>query len=113
MLRPSGVSSASEAKLRGIGQVRNLDPVGGQKLDRLAIAQRDRAGLVQQQHVDVAGRLDRPARHGDHVGLDHAIHAGDADGREQPADGRGNQAHQQGRQHRDGDRRALAGRRAR
>ncbi len=40
--------------------------------------------------------------------LDHAVHAGDADGREQPADRGRDQADQQGDQHRDGDRRALA-----
>jgi hypothetical protein len=31
------------------------------------LPKRDRAGLVEQQHVDVAGRLDRAARHGQHV----------------------------------------------
>ncbi len=44
---------------------------------------------------------------GDHIRLDHAVHAGDADGREQPADGRRNQADQQRHQHGDRDRRAL------
>ena len=55
-----------------------------------------------------AASTARPRR-GDHVGLDHAIHAGDADGRQQAADGGGNQADQQRHEHRDGDRRALAG----
>jgi hypothetical protein len=65
------------------------------ELRRLAIAQRDRAGFVEQQNVHVAGSLDRPAGHGDHVALDHAVHARDADGRQQAADGGGNQADQQ------------------
>ena len=58
-------------------------PVGREEGGRLAVAERDRAGLVEQQHVDVARRLDRAARHGDDVRLDHAVHAGDADRREQ------------------------------
>ena len=74
-------------------------PGAGRKAGRLAVAERDGAGLVEQQHVDVAGRLDRAARGGDHVGLDHAVHAGDADGREQAADGGRDQADQQRDQH--------------
>ena len=107
MLRPSGVSSASEANWAASAKRGNGDAFGRQELDGLAIAQRDGAGFVQQQHVHVAGGLDRPARHGDHVGLDHPIHAGDADGGKQPADGRGNQADQQGHEHRDRDGRAA------
>ena len=80
---------------------------------RLAVAERDRAGLVEQQHVDVAGRLDRAAGRRDHVRLDHAVHAGDADRRQQPADRGRDQADQQRDQHRDRDRRALARRSAR
>ena len=52
----------------------------------LAIAERDRAGLVEQQHVDVARGLHGAAGGRDHVGAHHAIHAGDADGGEQSAD---------------------------
>jgi hypothetical protein len=39
--------------------------------------------------------LDRAARGGEHVVLHQAIHAGDADRREEPADGGRDQAHQQ------------------
>ena len=73
----------------------------GQERRRLAVAERDRAGLVEQQHVDVAGRLDRAARHGDHVRLDHPVHAGDADRREQPADRRRDEADEQRDEHGD------------
>ena len=97
-------------ELRGVGQFGNAHAVGGNELDRLAIAQRDRAGLVEQQHVDVAGRFDGAAGHGDHVGLNHAVHAGDADGREQAADRRRNQADEQRDEHGDRDRHALPGR---
>ena len=74
-----------------------------------AVAQRDGAGLIQQQRVDVARRFHRFAAHGQHVVLHHAIHAGDADGRKQSADGGGDQANQQRDQH--GDRGHSARRR--
>ena len=61
----------------------------------LAVAVGDGAGLVQQQHVDVAGHLHRLARLGQHIGGQRTVHAGDADGRQQPADGGRDQAHQQ------------------
>jgi hypothetical protein len=48
-------------ELRRLGQLGLLDPRHGDELSRLAIAERDRAGLVEQQHVHVAGRLDRAA----------------------------------------------------
>jgi len=63
---------------------------------RLAIAERDRAGLVEQEDVDVAGRLHRAARHGDHVLLDHPVHPGDAMAERQRPDRRRDQAHEQG-----------------
>ena len=76
----------------------------------LAAAQRDRAGLVQEQRVDVAGGLDGLAAHRQHVVLHHAIHAGNPDRGEQAADRRRNQADEQGRVHGDGRRRAGASR---
>ena len=74
------------------------------KACRLAVAQRDGAGLVQQQHIHVTRRLDRAPAHGQHVALHHAVHARDANGREQPTDGGRDQAHQQRDQRRDRDR---------
>jgi hypothetical protein len=56
-------------------------------------------GLVEQQHVDVARRLDGAARGGDDVRLDHPVHAGDADRREQAADRRRDQADEQRHEH--------------
>ena len=70
-------------QLRGVGEFVLLDAGRRQEGRSLAVAERDGAGLVEQQHVDVAGRLDRAARGGDHVGLHHAAHAGHADGRQQ------------------------------
>ena len=49
-------------QLRGLGQLGLGDARHRDELRRLAVAERDRAGLVEQQHVDVAGRLDRAAR---------------------------------------------------
>ena len=88
-------------KLRGLGQFLGIDAGGRDEFRRLAVAHRDRAGLVQQQHVDVAGGLHRAAAHGQHVLLHHAVDAGDADGREQSADRGRNQADQQRNQDRD------------
>jgi hypothetical protein len=85
-------------KLRGVGQFAS-DAVDGDEFHRLAIAQRDGAGLIEQQRVDVAGRFHGFAAHGQHVVLHHAVHAGDADGREQSADGGRDQADQQRDQH--------------
>ena len=104
MLRPSGVSSASEASCAASASSSSLTPAAGMKRRRLAVAERDRAGLVEQQHVDVARRLHRAAGSGDDVGLHHAAHAGHADRRQQAADGRRNEAHQQRDQRGDGDR---------
>ena len=52
-------------------------------------------GLVQQQGVHVAGRLDGPTAHGQDVALDQPIHPRDADGRQQRADRRRDQADEQ------------------
>ena len=73
-------------ELRDLGELALLDAVDRQELGRLPVAERDRAGLVEQEHVDVAGRLDRAAGHREHVALHEPVHAGDADRREQRAD---------------------------
>ena len=75
-------------ELGDLGELELLDAVDRQELGRLAVAERDRAGLVEQEHVDVARGLDRAARHRQHVALDEPVHAGDADRREQRADRR-------------------------
>ena len=60
--------------------------------------------------MDVAGSFDRAARHRQHVVLHQPVHAGDADRRQQPADGRRNEAHQQRHQHEERLRRARVDR---
>ena len=96
MLRPSGVSSAREASCAASASSSTVTPGRGNELRGLAVAQGDGAGLVQEQDVHVAGRLDGPAAHGQDVLLDHAVDAGDADGAEQAADGRRDEADQEG-----------------
>ena len=46
----------------------------------LTVAERDRPGLVEQERIDVAGRLDGATGHGEHVEAHQTVHAGDADG---------------------------------
>ena len=102
--RPSGVSSASEESCATSASSASGTPSTRDELRGLAVAERDRAGLVEQQHVDVAGRLDRAARHREHVALHEPVHAGDPDRREQRADRRRDQRDEQRDQHRLRDR---------
>ena len=90
-------------QLRGVGERRLADARRGTELRRLSVAQRDRAGLVEQQGVDVAGRFDGAAGHRQHVLLDEPVHAGDADRGDQRADRRRDQADQQRDQHRESE----------
>jgi hypothetical protein len=98
--RPSGVSSASEASCAASASSASVTPRPAE-LGRLAVAERDGAGLVEQQRIDVARRFDRAARHGQHVEAHQPIHAGNADGRQQRPDGGGDQRHEQRHQHHD------------
>ena len=59
-------------------------------------------GLVEQQRLHVAGRLDGATAHGEDVALHEPVHAGDADGREERADGGRDEADEQ--RHQDDDR---------
>jgi hypothetical protein len=52
--RPSGVSSASEASWAASGQLLLGDAAHGTEGGRLTVAERDGAGLVEQQRIDVA-----------------------------------------------------------
>ena len=97
--RPSGVSSARLESWAASASSSLVDARRREELGRLPVAERDRAGLVEQQRGAVAGRLDRAAAHGEHVALHEAVHAGDADGREQRADRRRDQADEEGDEH--------------
>ena len=100
-------------ELRRIGQFLLGDAADRAELGRLAVAERDGAGLVEQQRVDVARRLDGAAGHGEHVEAHQPVHAGDADRREQRADGGRDQRDEQRDQHDDRDRAAGIGGEAR
>ena len=107
MLRPSGVSSASDASCAASANVGKSTPSTGVNSTACRLPSVIVPVLSKQQHVDVARGFDGPADGGNHVGLNHAVHAGNADGREQSADRGGNQADQQRHQHRDGNRGPL------
>ncbi len=82
-----------------VGEFGHLDAFCMPEASGLSVAERDRAGLVEQQHVDVARRFDRACRGRHHVRAQHAVHPGDADRREQSADRGRDQAHQQCDEH--------------
>ena len=83
--QPGGRGQLGHHRTPGAGMQRGGPPV----------AEGDRAGLVQQQGVDVARGLDGPPGRGEHVALHEPVHPGDADGREQRADRGRDQADQQ------------------
>src|ERR1035437_253632 len=89
-------------ELRGVGETLDGDEWRRNKLRRLTVAERDRAGFVEQQHVHVSRSLDRAAAHREHIVLQQTVHARDADGAQQTTDGGGNQTHEQRDQHRHG-----------
>ena len=91
------------SELRRVGKFLDLDARRGNEFGRHAVAERDRPGLVEQQHIHVARRLNGPAAGGEHVAAHQAVDPGDADGAQQAADGRRNQTDDQRQQH--GDRR--------
>ena len=63
----------------GFGKITLGDARHGVKPSGHAVAEGDRACLVQQQRIHVAGGFHRAAAGGDHVEADQPIHAGDAD----------------------------------
>ncbi len=89
---------------RFVGERRKLGRVGDfalgysrhwHELSGLTVTEGNRSGLIEQQRVDVSCRFDRTAGHRQHIALHQAIHAGDADGREQAADGCWDEADEQ------------------
>ena len=111
--RPSGRFVGQRGELRRIRQFLFGDAAHRAKGRRLAVAERDGAGLVEQQRIDVAGGFDRAAGHRQHVEAHQPVHAGDADRRQQRADRGRDQRHEQRHQHHHRDRAAGIGRIAR
>jgi len=71
-------------QLRCIGQLCVGDAWRGDKFRRLAVAERDRSRLVEEQRVYVARRFYGGAGHSHHVSLNDAVDSRDADGGKQP-----------------------------
>ena len=90
-------------KLRGIGELLLGDTGSRAKIRRHAIADGDGAGFVEQEYINVSCGLNGATTGGHDVATDKAVNAADADGAEQSADGGGNQAHEQGDEHRRGE----------
>ena len=86
--------------LRGVGQFLDFDARGGDEFGGHAVAEGDGAGFVKQKHVHVAGGLHGAPAGGQDVAAHQPVNAGDADGAEQAADGRRNQADDQRQQDR-------------
>ncbi len=99
-----GCLVGQRGQARGVGQFSYAHAGRWQERAGLTVAEGDGAGLVQQQHVDIARRFDGAARSGHDIGQQHAPHAGHADGRQQTADGGRDEADQQCDQHRESDR---------
>ena len=81
--RPSAVSSASTRQQAASAASRSVTPGTGINSVACRLPKRDRAGLVEQQRIDVAGGFDGTARHREHIEAHQPVHAGDADGRQQ------------------------------
>ncbi len=86
-------------ELGGVGQFGLRHTRDGEERGCLPVAEGDGAGLVEQQRRDITRRLDGTPGHGEHIALHEPVHAGDADRREQRADGGRDQADQQRGQH--------------
>ena len=89
--------------LCGLGQLGFSDARHREERCCLAVADRDRPGLVEQQHVDVARGLDRPPRERQDVAAHEPVHTGDADRRKERSDRRGDECYQQRDQGRNRD----------
>ncbi|MNJ19902.1 hypothetical protein D3C77_142260 [compost metagenome] len=83
------------------------DSGGGMQSTATAVAKGNGAGLVEHQHMHVTGRFHCTTGAGDYIQAHQAVHAGNADGRQQAANGSGDQGHQQ--RHQKHQRQAAAG----
>src|ERR1035438_1505853 len=88
----------------GVGEPLGGDAGRRQELGGHPVAEGDRAGLVEEEHVDVARGLDGAPAHCEDVAREQAVHAGDADRAQEPADRGRDQADEQGDQGRDRER---------
>src|SRR5208282_6501914 len=87
------------SELSSIGHLSRGDARRRNKLRGLAVAERDRSRLIEQQRVHVPSRFHGAPGHGQHVVLHQAVHAGNSDRGEQTSNGGRNQADQQRDEH--------------
>ncbi len=64
--------------------------------------------VLSRSNTSTSPAAPQHDRNGDDVRLDHAIHSGDAHGRQEPADRRRDETDQQRNERRQSDRRAMA-----
>ena len=100
---PLGGLVGERGHLRRLGQLGLGDARHRDELGRLAIAEGDRPGLVEEEDVAVAGGLDRATGEGEHVAAHEPVHAGDPDRREQRPDRGRDQRDEEGDQGRLGE----------
>ena len=92
---PFGRLVGERSELGGIGHDALADAGRRTELRRLPVAKRNGARLVEEQRVDVTRGFDGSARHRENVVLNQAIHAGDANGGDQRADGGRDETHEE------------------
>src|ERR1017187_7545183 len=103
--RPSGVSSASEESCASSANSDSGTPGAGtsftaSRLPSVIVPVLSRGRTFTSP---AARRLDGAARHREDVVLEDAVHAGDADGREEASDRGRNETDEKGNEDRDGD----------
>src|SRR5208282_4270198 len=84
------------SELSSIGHLSRGDARRRNKLRGLAVAERDRSRLIEEERVHVPSRFHGAPGHRQHVVLHHAVHAGNADRGQQTANGGRSQTNQQG-----------------
>ena len=91
-------------ELGGIGQFRFTCAVDRNERGCLTVAQGDGARFIQHQNIHIPCRFNGSAAHGQHICLVQPAHTGNADCREQCADGGRRKADKQSDQRCDGSR---------
>ena len=82
-------------KLCCIGKLSWVGSVHRNEVTGLSIAQRDCAGFVQHQNINISGCFNGSAAHSKHIGLIETAHSRNTDCGKQRADGGGREADQQ------------------
>ena len=100
MLLPSGVSSAMDENSAASARRVLSAPVYGDEFRCHPVTQGDGSGLVEKNGIDIAGSFNRSPAHGQDIVLKKSVHPRDPDGRQEPADSRGHETHEESHQHR-------------